>query len=121
MFKGFKDFIAKGNVIDLGVAVVMASAFGAVVTTLVENILMPIIGALTAGVDFSELTLTIAGVELGIGVFLNALITFIIVAFVMYLIVKAVSKVKKPAVVEEAAPSKEEVLLTEIRDILKRK
>ena len=95
MLKEFKDFIAKGNVIDLGIAVVMGAAFSAVVKALVENLIMPIIGALTAGVDFSQLVVKIAGVEFTIGVFITAVINFLIIAFVMFLIVKAVNKFKK--------------------------
>ena len=120
MLKEFKDFIAKGNVIDLAVAVVMATAFGAVVNTFVENIIMPIVGALTAGIDFSKLTVTIAGVEFVIGVFITAVINFIIIAFVMFLVVKASNKFKKAEEVEEAAPTNEELLLMEIRDLLKK-
>lgn len=125
MLKEFRDFIAKGNVVDMGVAVVMGAAFGAIVTALVDNILMPLIGALTAGVDFASIVVTVAGVQLGVGVFINALIKFIIIAFCMFLIIKGVNKLRKPKVeevVEEAppTPSKEELLLTEIRDLLKK-
>lgn len=125
MLKEFRDFIAKGNVVDMGVAVVMGAAFGAIVTALVDNILMPLIGAVTAGVDFASIVVTIAGVQLGVGIFINALIKFIIIAFCMFLVIKGVNKLRKPKVeevVEEAppAPSKEELLLTEIRDLLKK-
>lgn len=121
MLKEFKDFINKGNVIDLAVAVVMATAFGAVVNTFVENIIMPIVGALTAGIDFSKLSVTIAGVEFVIGVFITAVINFLIISFVMFLIVKAFNKFKKKEEAAPEAPSNEEVLLTEIRDLLRNK
>lgn len=125
MLKEFKDFIAKGNVVDMGVAVVIGAAFGAIVTALVDNILMPLIGALTAGVNFSAIVVNVAGVELGVGIFINALIKFIIIAFCMFLIVKAVNKLRRPKPEEAGkpeppAPSKEEILLTEIRDLLKK-
>ena len=121
MLKEFKEFINKGNVLGLGVAVVMAGAFGAVVKALVDNLIMPLVGALTAGIDFSKLQITIAGVTFMIGNFINAVITFFIVSFVMFIIVKAYNKTQKPKEEAPAAPSKEEVLLTEIRDLLKNK
>lgn len=107
MLKEFKDFISKGNVIDMAVAVIMASTFGAIVTSLVDDIIMPIIGALIAGIDFKEFTLSVAGVELGVGKFINAIIIFLIVAFVMFLIVKAFNKIKKRKEVEEEVTTKE--------------
>lgn len=97
MIKEFKDFIARGNVLDLAIAVIMSSSFGAIVSSLVDNILMPIIGALTAGIDFEQIKLTILGVDLGIGLFINAIIKFIIIAFVMFLIIKAFNTMKKEA------------------------
>lgn len=106
MLKEFKDFIQKGNVLSVAVAFIMATAFGAIITSLVEGILMPIVGALTAGIDFSNLKVTIAGVELLVGSFLNAIIVFIIVSFVMFLIVKAFNKTKKAE--EPAAPTTKE-------------
>lgn len=106
MLKEFKDFIQKGNVLSVAVAFIMATAFGAIITSLVEGILMPIVGALTAGIDFANLKVTVAGVELLVGSFLNAIIVFIIVSFVMFLIVKAFNKTKKAE--EPAAPTTKE-------------
>lgn len=120
MLKEFKDFINKGNVISLGVALVMGSAFTAVVNSLVENLIMPLVGALTAGVDFSTLEVTVAGVTFMIGNFITAVITFIIVSFVVFLLVKAYNKTQRPAEEEVVAPSNEELLLMEIRDLLKK-
>lgn len=102
MIKEFKEFIMKGNVVDLAVAVVLGGAFSAIVTALVEQIIMPIVSYATAGVSVQELTLTVGGITFGIGIFLNAVITFLIIAFVLFLIVKAMNKVNKK---EEPAPA----------------
>ncbi len=102
MLKEFKDFISKGNVLDLAVAVIMATAFGAIVKSLVANIIMPIVGALMAGMDFEKFTVKVLGVELGVGIFVSTIINFIIVAFVMFLIIKAFNKAKKK---EEEKPA----------------
>ena len=129
----FKEFIAKGNVVDLAVGVVIGAAFGKIVTTLVDKVIMPPIGLLIGGVDFSKLGITLkeatldaAGKEvpavvIAYGEFFNALIQFVIVAFAIFLVVKAVNRMRKPA--EEAAPagpSEEVLLLRDIRDSLKR-
>lgn len=95
MFEEFKKFISKGNIVDIGVAFVMASAFGSVTSAFVDNILMAIIGAVTAGIDFSKITITILGVTLGVGIFLNSIIKFLIISFFMFLIVKEFNKLKK--------------------------
>lgn len=87
MLKGFKEFIMRGNVVDLAVGVVIGSAFGTVVTSLVQNILTPLISALTRLPDFSNLRLTINGSDLGFGLFLNALISFLLVALAIYFFV----------------------------------
>lgn len=108
MLKEFKEFIERGNVLDLAVAVIMAGAFGAIISSLVDDILMPVIGALVAGIDFKDLVISIGSVDLGIGIFINAIINFLIIAFVMFLIIKAFNKMKKPepeaAVVEKECP-----------------
>ena len=136
MLKEFKTFISKGNVMDMAVGLIMATYFGAIVKSLVNDVIMPPIGKLMGGVDFNELkhviqeaTVDAEGVvvdpEVAIryGSFINTIITFIIVAWVIFMVVKAYNRVKKKE--EEApaappAPSKEEVLLTEIRDLLKK-
>lgn len=135
MFKEFKKFIMTGNVIDLAVAVLLAGAVGLVVKGFVSDIMMPIVGQFTGGIDFSNLKLilspTVVDVEGAIitaenaimyGNWVNSIINLIIVGFVLFMIVKAYNKTKKP--VEEApalpaAPTQEE-LLTEIRDLLKK-
>ena len=131
--KEFKEFAVKGNVIDLAVGVIIGAAFGKIVTSLVDDIIMPPIGYLTGGIDFGDKALIlkegdaankIAEVSIKYGQFLNTLIQFIIVAFCIFLIVKAINAMKRKEEVAPAAPappSKEEVLLTQIRDILKEK
>ncbi|HWS78797.1 MAG TPA: large-conductance mechanosensitive channel protein MscL [Thermomonas sp.] len=129
----FKEFIAKGNVVDLAVGVVIGAAFGKIVTTLVDKVIMPPIGMLIGGVDFSKLGITLkdatldaAGKEvpavvIAYGEFFNALIQFVIVAFAIFLVVKAVNRMRKPAeAAAPAGPSEEVLLLRDIRESLKR-
>ena len=137
MLKEFKEFAVKGNVIDLAVGVVIGGAFGKIVTSLVNDIIMPPIGILIGGVKFEELKLVLksavvdaAGVEitpevaLRYGSFIQIILEFIIIAFAIFMVVKAINKLKKEKPAEEPAPaepSKEELLLGEIRDLLKNK
>ena len=126
----FKEFLQRGNVVELATAVVIGGAFGAVVTSFVENIIMPVVGLVSGGTDLSGMKIVlqagdeareIAEVAIGYGLLLNALIAFIIVAAVIFLMVKGINKLQKPAeepVAEPAGPSSEE-LLAEIRDLLK--
>ncbi|MBX3063123.1 MAG: large-conductance mechanosensitive channel protein MscL [Anaerolineae bacterium] len=127
MIDEFRKFIMRGNVLDLAVGVIIGAAFGTIVSTLVDNIIMPPIGLLLSGVDFSSIKIVLQQavgdkpeVALGIGLFLNALIKFIIVAFVLFLIIRSVNAMSKKKEAEPAAvvPTKEEMLLTEIRDLL---
>ena len=139
----FKKFISKGNVVEMAVGLITALYFGAIVKSLVDDIIMPPIGLLLGGVDFSSLKLvlksgvveTMAGAGDGInevaisyGVFINTIITFLIVSFAIFLVLKGYNRLKESMArekeIEAAAPiipSKEEQLLTEIRDLLKRK
>lgn len=131
MLKEFKEFISRGNVMDLAVGVIIGGAFGKIITSLVDDILMPIIGILLGGVNFSELKYVITPAQGGAtesaifyGQFIQSLIDFLIIAFSIFMIVKALNKMKRPKpieveVVEE--PSTEEILLTEIRDLLREK
>ncbi|PYI37788.1 large conductance mechanosensitive channel protein MscL [Arthrobacter psychrolactophilus] len=127
MLKGFKDFIMKGNVVDLAVAVVIGAAFGAVVNSLVENILMPLIAALFGSANFDSFALlTINGVDIKFGVFLTVLVNFLIVAAAIYFMVVmpmnhiiARRNAKLGIKEEEAAVDPQVLLLTEIRDALK--
>ena len=133
IIKEFKEFAVRGNVIDLAVGVIIGAAFGKIVTSLVDDIIMPPIGYLTGGIDFADKVLIlkkgdaankIADVSIKYGQFLNTLIQFLIVAFCIFLIVKAINSMKRKEEVAPtvpAPPSKEEVLLTQIRDILKEK
>ena len=134
MMSEFREFAMRGNVIDLAVGVVIGAAFGKIVTALVDNVIMPPIGLLIGGVDFSDLAITlkaasvdaageaVPAVQIGYGMFLNALIQFIIVAFAIFMVVKAINRLnrKQPEPDAPAAPSEEVVLLREIRDSLKR-
>ena len=101
MWKEFKEFISKGNVVDLAIGLIMGSAFTAIVTAVVDGILMPIISGLTAGVDYEDLAVNFFGAKLQIGSVINAIITFLIISLFLFLIVKALNKAKKEEVVEE--------------------
>lgn len=132
MASEFKEFIAKGNVADLAVGVVIGAAFGKIVTTLVDKVIMPPIGLLIGGVDFSKLGITLkeatvdaAGKEvpavvLAYGEFINAMIQFVIIAFAIFLVVKAINRMRKPVEAAPAGPTEDVLLLREIRDSLKR-
>jgi large conductance mechanosensitive channel len=124
----FKEFAMRGNVVDLAVGVVIGGAFGKIVSALVENVIMPVVGVLTGGVNFSTLSLQIATgpkgepVLLKYGAFIQAVVDFLIVAFVIFVAVKAINKLKKPAPEAPAPaapePPRQEVLLEEIRNLL---
>ncbi len=122
MLKEFGDFIKKGNVLDLAVAVIIGGAFGAIVTSLVNDLLMPLIGIIIGGVDFTALSINVGEATLTYGNFIQAVINFLAIAFVIFLMIR---QVKKMEAKEEAAPaappqpSAEEKLLAEIRDLLK--
>jgi large conductance mechanosensitive channel len=137
MLKEFRDFAMKGNVVDLAVAVIIGAAFGAIVTSLVGDIIMPLIGRVTGSLDFSNYFLPLTdkvtatnladakkqGAVLAYGSFLTLVVNFLIVAASLFLVIRAMSKLKrheeaKPA--EPPKPSAEVVLLTEIRDLLKK-
>ena len=132
MASEFREFIAKGNVADLAVGVVIGAAFGKIVTTLVDKVIMPPIGLLIGGVDFSKLGIVLkeasvdaAGKEvpavvLAYGEFINALIQFVIVAFAIFLVVKAINRMRKPVEAAPAGPAEDVLLLREIRDALKK-
>lgn len=121
----FKDFISRGNVVDMAVGVVIGSAFGKIVTSIVENIMMPLLGIVIGGVDFSGLSVTVGGAKVTYGVFIQNVIDFLIVAICIFIVVKIMSKFTKKAEEEpkEVEPPKDEKaeLLKEIRDLLKEK
>lgn len=131
MLKEFRDFISKGNVLDLAVAVIIGAAFGKIVTSFVNDILMPPIGVLMGGVDFKDMTFELkeataeaAAVTLNYGMFIQNVIDFLIIAMCVFLVVKVannLSKKKEDAPAAPEAPTKDQALLTEIRDLLKEK
>ena len=124
----FKEFAMKGNVVDLAVGVVIGAAFGKIVSSLVENVVMPVVGLLTGGVNFSTLAVTIGSsakgepVLLKYGAFIQSVVDFLIIAFVIFFAIRAINKLKKPpaeaAPAADAPPPRQEVLLQEIRDLL---
>jgi large conductance mechanosensitive channel len=122
MIKEFKAFISKGNVVDLAVGIIIGAAFTAIVTSLVKDIIMPIIAIIIGNVDFTKLSVTINGSPFTYGNFIQAVVNFLIIALVVFFLIKGISKFQKPKKAEPApAPvvPREEVLLGEIRDLLK--
>ncbi|WP_340151708.1 large-conductance mechanosensitive channel protein MscL [uncultured Sneathiella sp.] len=136
MFKEFKDFAMRGNVVDMAVGIIIGAAFGTIVKSLVDDVIMPPIGLLLGGVDFTDFFITLSGgtydtlaaakeagaVTLNYGAFINTVISFLIVAFAVFLLIKQINRLvkkedEKPAA--PPAPPREEVLLEEIRDLLK--
>ncbi len=135
MFKEFKSFIAKGNVMDMAVGIIIGAAFTAIVTSMVGDILMPVIGVFTSGIDYSNLYVALDGnsyesltaaEEAGAplvkyGVFMNAVINFLIVALVIFMLVKQINRLKEKEAAAPKVPPADVQLLTEIRDLLKKK
>jgi large conductance mechanosensitive channel len=133
MLEDFKKFALRGNVVDLAVGVIIGAAFGAIVTSLVGDIIMPVVGAVTGGLDFSNYFVPLSskvtaaaladakkqGAVLAYGNFLTVTLNFIIVAFVLFLVIRAMSRLIRKEEAKPAEPPKQEQLLTEIRDILK--
>ena len=123
--KEFREFAMRGNVVDMAVGVIIGGAFGKIVSSLVADIAMPVLGILTGGVDFKDLKITLAeavgetpAVTLNYGAFVQNVFDFIIIAFVIFMMIKGINKVKKP--VEEVKGPSQEELLAEIRDLLKK-
>jgi large conductance mechanosensitive channel len=135
MWNDFKAFAMRGNVVDLAVGVIIGAAFGAIVSSLVTDIIMPPIGLLLGGIDFSEFYINLSGktyaslaeakkagaATINYGLFLNQVVHFLIVAFSVFLLVRQVSKLQKKEDAKPVAPTPDVVLLTEIRDLLKAK
>lgn len=138
MLKEFKDFIAKGNVMDMAVGIIIGAAFTAIVTSMVADLIMPFIGVVTSGINFSDMFLTLNGEVyatladakaasapvVAYGSFINAVINFLIVGFVVFMLVRSVNKLKRAEEAAPAAPAKpsaSEAYLKEIRDALKKK
>ena len=126
MIKEFKEFISKGNVMDMAVGIIIGGAFTAIVNSLVESILMPVIGVLSGGLSVADMSVTVGNAVIGYGAFLQAIIDFLLVALVLFSIIKALNKAKAAVIKEEPAEEAPEevpadiVLLTEIRDLLKK-
>lgn len=137
LLKEFKTFAMRGNVMDMAVGIIIGGAFGKIVSSLVSDVLMPPLGMLMGKVDFKDLTITLkdailneenvvttAAVELRYGLFIDNIISFLIVAFAVFMLIKAINTLHKKEVAAPAAPpppSKQEVLLEEIRDLLKKR
>jgi large conductance mechanosensitive channel len=132
-FQEFKEFAMRGNVVDLAVGIIIGVAFGAIITSLVNDVIMPPIGVLMGDVDFSDLFINLSGQEyaslaaardagapvIAYGAFINTVINFIIVVLVIFMLVKGMNRLRKQAPAETPAPPRQETLLEEIRDILK--
>ena len=128
MIKEFKTFISRGNVVDLAVGVIIGGAFGKIVTSLVDNIIMPLVGMIIGGIDFSNLILKIGNAKVEYGLFIQNVVDFLIVAFCIFMFVKAINKLAEKTKKKEEENKKEEepkksdevLLLEEIRDLLKK-
>jgi large conductance mechanosensitive channel len=129
MLKEFREFISRGNVIDLAVAVIIGAAFTAIVKSLVDDIIMPLIGILLGGIDFTTLAIQIGEATITYGNFIQAIINFVLIALVVFLLVRGINRIQErlagakeePSAEVPPEPSVEEKLLTEIRDLLKAK
>ena len=119
MWNDFKDFVARGNVLDLAVAVILGLAFGAIVTSLVNDIIMPVIGVILGGIDFTALAIQVGAATITYGNFIQAVINFLIIALVIFLIVQTAERMQKEEAVVPPEPTTTEKLLTEIRDLLR--
>ncbi|MDA8108890.1 MAG: large-conductance mechanosensitive channel protein MscL [Betaproteobacteria bacterium] len=115
----FKEFAMKGNVVDLAVAVVIGGAFGKIVSSLVGDVIMPLIGILIGGLDFSGLSLKIGAATVGYGKFIQSCVDFLIIAWAIFVAVKLMQRLKRAAPPAPAAPPRQEALLEEIRDLLR--
>jgi large conductance mechanosensitive channel len=121
MLQEFKSFAMKGNVVDLAVGVVIGAAFGKIVASLVEDVVMPVLGALIGGVNFSGLAITIGSATLKYGKFIQTCFDFLIIAWAIFVAVKLINRLRReePAPAAPAEPPRQELLLAEIRDLLK--
>ena len=123
---GFKQFIARGNVMDMAVGVIIGGAFSAITTSLINDIIMPILGIFTGSISFADMAVEVNGAVIGYGNFIQAVLNFLVMAFVVFCLVKAMNamhqkKEEEPAPAPEPEPTGEEKLLMEIRDLLKEK
>jgi large conductance mechanosensitive channel len=121
MLQEFKSFAMKGNVVDLAVGVIIGAAFGKIVASLVEDVIMPILGTLIGGINFSGLAITVGSATLKYGKFLQTCLDFLIIAWAIFVAVKLINRLRKEEPAAPPAPPKQEVLLEEIRDLLKKR
>jgi large conductance mechanosensitive channel len=117
----FKEFAMKGNVIDLAVGVIIGAAFGKIVASLVSDVLMPLFGTVLGGLDFTGLVIGIGQAKIQYGKFIQSCVDFVIIAWAIFLAVKLINRFKRKEEAAPAAPPRQELLLEEIRDLLKRK
>jgi large conductance mechanosensitive channel len=117
----FRKFAVKGNVMDLAVGVIIGAAFGKIVSSAVEDLIMPVIGSVVGGIDFSGLAVKVGTATIKYGKFLQTALDFLIIAWIVFLLVKAVNQLRRQEPAAPAAPPRQEVLLEEIRDLLKKK
>ena len=120
IIREFREFAIKGNVMDLAVGVIIGAAFGKIVGSLVEDVIMPVIGVMMGGLNFSDLAVKAGSATLKYGKFLQTCLDFLIVAWVIFMLVKFVNRMKRDDAAPAAAPPRQEVLLEEIRDLLKK-
>jgi len=122
MLREFRKFISRGSVLDLAVAVIIGGAFGAIINSLVNDLLMPVVGILLGGIDFTGLAIQVGEALLTYGNFIQAVINFLIISFFLFLVVRAANRLRRPAEApaEPPPPPQDVVLLTEIRDLLKK-
>jgi large conductance mechanosensitive channel len=121
MLQEFKSFAMKGNVVDLAVGVIIGAAFGKIVASLVEDVILPLVGTMLGGVNFSGLAITVGSATLKYGKFLQTCLDFLIIAWAIFMAVKLINRLRKEEPAAPPAPPKQEVLLEEIRDLLKQR
>ena len=119
MLQEFKSFAMKGNVVDLAVGVIIGAAFGKIVASLVEDVIMPVLGTLIGGINFSGLAVTVGSATIKYGKFLQTCLDFLIIAWAIFVAVKLINRLRKEEPAAPAVPPRQEVLLAEIRDLLK--
>ena len=120
MLQEFKSFAMKGNVVDLAVGVIIGAAFGKIVASLVEDVIMPVLGTLIGGINFSGLAVTVGSATIKYGKFLQTCLDFLIIAWAIFVAVKLINRLRKEEPAAPAVPPRQEVLLAEIRDLLKK-
>ncbi len=120
MISEFKEFAMKGSMVDMAVGIIIGAATGKVVSALVDSVIMPIVGVLMGGVDFSNLSIKVGEAAIGYGAFIQAIIDFVIIAFVIFMLLRLINNMKKNNDEEAKAASEDTELLREIRDLLRR-